>query len=315
MVMTKRCIAFWVAWLGCTPSAFGVEGALGRSVSGTTVMPYQGIIPPEPGWIFGMAEIFYSGDIGGSSSIPLHGNLALDVEGTLSFTPLTLMYVWNSPSQAWDFASAIVLPIAYAEIEATVATGSFIGRRKEDKFGLYDLAVMPLIASYHFSKTDHLSLGVTVWAPTGEYREEALANLSMNNWTFVPTVAYTKIFPGPNIELTTQWGVQFYTENEATDYQTGVVSDIEITAIKRWENGLGIGVVGSWIDQMSDDSGPTADTLNGFSGRAFGAGPILTYSTKIYEVDLSMDLRWIHEFENERMLEGDAGMLNVTLKF
>lgn len=312
--MKIRYLILMCSLMGAAPS-FALEGALGRTVSGASVMPYQGLIPPDPGWIAGIGEIYYNGDIGGNRSIPIHGNLALNAEGTLSFTPLTLMYIWDTHSDCWNFASGITLPLAYVDIEATVIAGPLVGQRSDDKFGLFDIAVTPLIASYHFSKTDHLSLGLTVWAPTGEYEEGALANLSLNNWTFIPTVAYTKILPGPNIELTAQWGVQFYTENDATDYQNGILSDLEFTAIKRFQNGLGLGLVGSWMEQMTDDDGPTADRLNGFSGRAFGVGPILTYSTKFGESDFNLNARWVHEFDNERLLEGDVGMLSMTLKF
>lgn len=309
-----RTTALFLA-VALAPAAHAVEGAMGRTVSGTSVMPYQGLIPPDPGWLVGVGEIYYSGDIGANRSIPIHGNLALDVEGTFSFTALSLIHIWDTRSERWNFASGITLPLAYVKVEASVAAGPLAGQRSDDKFGLFDIAITPIIASYHFSKTDHMSFGLTVWAPTGEYEEGELANLSMNNWTFIPTVAYTKILPGPNIELTAQWGVQFYTENDATDYQNGVVSVLEFAAIKRFHNGFGVGIIGSWTDQMSDDDGPTADALNGFNGRAFGAGPVFTYSTKLGDADCSVSARWIHEFGNERMLEGDVGMLNLSLKF
>ena len=312
--MKNRCLALLCSVAGVT-SSHAIEGALPRSVSGASVMPYQGLIPPDPGFIVGLGEMYYAGDIGASRPIPLHGNLAANVDASLSFTPLTLMYIWDTPSDCWNFASGASLALAYVDVEASVTVGPLTGQRSQDKFGLYDLAITPIIASHHFSKTDHLSLGLTVWAPTGEYEEGALANLSTNNWTFIPTVAYTKIFPASNIEFTAQWSLEIYTENEATDYQNGVLSDLEFTAIKRFGNGFGVGLVGSWMEQLSDDDGPTADALNGFSGRAFGLGPIFTYATKFGESDFSLNARWIHEFENENLLEGDLGMLSMTLKF
>jgi hypothetical protein len=39
--------------------------------------------------------------------------------------------------------------------------------------------------------------------------------------------------------------------------------------------------------------GATADLLNGFVGRAFGIGPIITYSTKIGKSHLDLNARWI----------------------
>jgi hypothetical protein len=74
--------------------------------------------------------------------------------------------------------------------------------------------------------------------------------------------------------------MEFDTEDHATRYQNGILSDLEVLAIKRFKNGFGIGFVESWIQQVNDDGGAPA-ALNGFVGRAFGIGPIVTYSTKL----------------------------------
>ena len=47
--------------------------------------------------------------------------------------------------------------------------------------------------------------------------------------------------------------MEFYTENPATHFQNGILSDLEALAIKRFKNGLGIGFVESWIQQIIDD--------------------------------------------------------------
>jgi hypothetical protein len=137
----------------------------------------------------------------------------------------------------------------------------------------------------------------------------------MNTWTFIPGVAYTKVFPKPNIELSGSWAMTFDTKNYATDYQNGILSDLEVLAVKRFKCGAGVGVVGSWIEQITDDEGSTADALNGFRGRAFGVGPALTYSMHVGKHDLDFNARWVHEFENKNYVEGNMFMINATLKF
>jgi hypothetical protein len=77
-----------------------------------------------------------------------------------------------------------------------------------------------------------------------------LANLSLNNWTFIPGVAYTKIIPEGNVELTGIWQMEFSTGNPITHYENGILSDFEVLAIKRFKNGFGIGFVESWIQQV-----------------------------------------------------------------
>jgi hypothetical protein len=297
------------------PPARAVEGGLGRPISGATIMPYAGVVPPMPGLAVGVGEIYYEGSIGGSLNVPIGINLALNVNMRASFTPISLLYIWDTPTKHWNFASAVTFPVTWLEAEANVTSGTRTGRVRDSAAGLFDLILVPIVASYHFSETEHLSLSLTVWAATGDYDKNKLANLSTNTWTFIPSVAYTKIFPKPNIELSASWSVNFDTENYATGYQNGILSDLELMAVKRFKCGAGVGVIGSWIQQLTDDGGTTADKLNGFSGRAFGVGPVLTYSTKVGKSHLDFNLRWVHEFENKNRVEGDLAMLNVTLKF
>src|SRR6266480_8107559 len=73
---------------------------------------------------------------------------------------------------------------------------------------------------------------------------------------------YTKIIPEANIELSGIWQMEFYTENPATHFQNGILSDLEVLAIKRFKGGFGIGFVESWIQQVTDDGGAAADALN-----------------------------------------------------
>ena len=232
-----------------------------------------------------------------------------------SFTPFTILYIWPTHGKEWNFASAFSIPLAYIEAEATVTLGRFTGRVKDDDFGLFDIVLVPIVASYHINQSDHVAFNFTVWAPAGEYDPDRLANLSTNTWTFIPGVAYTKIFPEANVELSVAWGLQFDTENTATDYQNGILSDLEAMLIKRCKNGFGFGVIGSWIQQLTDDSGPTADRLNGFSGQAFGVGPIVTYLTKVGKSHLDCNVRYVHEFENSNRPEGDLFQFSANLKF
>jgi len=296
-------------------NVFGAEGGLGRPISGATINPYAGLVPPMPGFAVGVTEAYYSASIGGGTTVPIGVNLTLGVDMKVSFTPITILYIWPTQGKEWNFASAVSIPLAYVEAEADVTVGRLTGRVKDHAFGLFDIVLVPIIASYHISQTDHVAFNFTIWAPTGEYDKTRLANLSTNTWTFIPGVAYTKILPKANVEMSATWGLQFDTENTATHYQNGVLSDLEGTVIKRFKSEFGIGVIGSWIQQLNDDGGTTADRLNGFVGRAFGVGPILAYSTMLRKSHLDFNARWVHEFENRKRPEGDLFQLSANLKF
>ena len=298
-----------------TPCLHAIEGALGRPVSGAAINPFAGVVPPDPGLVISLSEIYYDASIGGSRTTPVGANLALGLDTEISFTNLTFTYIWGTPPGHWNFASAISLPLASVDVEADVTVGPLTGKRIEDEVGLFDLAFVPIFASYHISETEHLGMSLTVWAPTGKYDSADLANLSLNNWTFIPTLSYTKLWMERGLEFSAAWGVQIYTENPDTDYQNGIVSDLEFTVIQRFPNGMGVGLIGSWIEQLTDDDGDTADSLNGFSGRAFGVGPILTYTKKFGDSQLDLSARWVHEFSVEKRFEGEVFGLSVGYKF
>ena len=294
-------------------SAFAVEGGLGRPISGMQITPYAGLVPPEPGLAVLTGETYYEGSIGGALSVPIAGLLVANVDMKASFTPISLLYIWPTPTKTWNFASVVSFPLAWLEVEASTSLGPFTVRKKDSTFGLFDLAFTPIIASHHFSKTDHLAFDFSFWAPTGDFKTGRLVNLSLNNWTFIPGVAYTQIIPVVNIELSGIWDMEFYTENPDTNFQNGIISDLEILAIKRFKCGVGIGFVGSWIQQITDDE--SALTPNGFVGRAFGIGPIVTYSTKLGKAHLDFNARWIHDFDVSNRVEGDGFNFTASLKF
>jgi hypothetical protein len=291
--------------------AEAVEGGVGRPISGATIVPYAGIVPPKSMSVLSIGEIYYDGSMGGSRTVPIGHNLAVGIDMQVAFLPFTLAHIWRTDTKRWNFASALSIPMAWVQAEATVTLGPITGRRKEDEFGMFDIAVVPLQASYHFSQTAHLALNATIWAPTGKYDPQDLANLSNNNWSFMPAVAFTKINPKSNIEFSGMWTLEFDTENPATDYQNGILSDLELMAVKRFKKGAGVGLVGSWIDQLTDDDAALADLLNGFSGHAVGLGPIFTYSSKVGDHHVDMHGRWIHEFDAENRPEGDVIMFAV----
>ena len=312
-LMDAGVIIALILFTSLASSAFAVEGGLGRPISGMQITPYAGLVPPEPGLAVAVGETYYEGSIGGALSVPIAGLLVQNVDVKASFTPISLLYIWPTPTKTWNFASVVSFPLAWLEVEASTSLGPFTVRKKDSTFGLFDLAFTPIIASHHFSQTDHLAFDFTFWAPTGDFKTGRLVNLSLNNWTFIPGVAYTKIIPEANIELSGIWDMEFYTENPDTHFQNGILSDLEVLAIKRFKCGFGIGFIESWIQQVTDDE--SALTPNGFVGRAFGIGPIITYSTKIGKSHLDLNARWIHDFDVRNRVEGDGFNFTASLKF
>ncbi|QBY51938.1 SphA family protein [Cupriavidus oxalaticus] len=299
--------------LGAATSAGATEGALGRPVTGTSVTPNAGIVSPEPILAVNLGEIYLDGSVGGSRSVPIGGKAALDVDGKVAFTLATVMKVWDTGPGAWNFASSFTLPYVWTKVTANAGIGGVSASTQDTASNLFDIYFTPLIAGYHFSKTEHVALSLNIWAPTGKYDPNALANPSLNNWTFIPQVAYTRLFPEHGLEFDAVAGLQFYTRNNATDYQNAPLFTLDTMLLKRFANGAGVGLIAGTTQQLGDDSGPLADRLNGFRGHDWALGPIVTYDTKIgAKSHLSMSLRWVPTIASKNRLDSTSTFMGTA---
>lgn len=295
--------------------AVATEGALGRPITGMQAASYSGLIPPTPGWNMQMAYLYYSGEISGQREIPIGGGSSLGLDATFDMLSVTGLYVWDTGKGRWNFASMATVPFVYIDATAQANIGSVSGRQDDVGNGLFDAFFAPVIASYHIDELRHISMSLYIYAPTGEYDEGKLANPSLNNWTFSPTFGYTQLLQNGTLEWSSTAAVDFYTENEATDYQNGAVFRLDSLLIKRTASGWGFGGVGGWIEQIEDDDAAIADRLNGFKGRSFALGPIVTYAKKWDGGQVEFSARWLKEFDVKNRLEGDPFMLSASFQF
>ncbi|CAM3978731.1 Phenol degradation protein meta [Bordetella tumbae] len=313
--LTIACVGLGAA-LSST-SSWATEGALGRQITGTNVLPNAGIVAPEPITAVNLTQIYFDGSIGAHRDVPIAGKTSLGLDGKISFTLLSLLKTWDTDTGKWNFASGITIPYVWTKVEASLS-GSQRGASTSDiASNLFDLYFTPIVAGYHFSETSHIALSLNVWAPTGKYDEDDMANPSLNNWTFIPQVAYTKIFPESKWQLDMVAGLQIYTKNRATDYRNAPLFSMDVMARRKFDNGLSAGLIVGTQQQLGNDSGPTADRLNGFKGRDWALGPIVTYDRKLPgERSLSLSLRWVPTISSKNRLDSnDTVMATAALIF
>jgi hypothetical protein len=308
--------ALGLATLLATADTRAVEGGLGRSITGLQVSPYVGIVPPDPGFVWQLGYVFYEGDIGGSTQTPIGGERALGLEAEMSLVTATAVYVWDTGEGRWNFASMFTLPYVFVDASADAVIANTSVSLDDDVSDFFDLYFAPLIASYHVSQVEHWSFGVYIYAPTASYTPGRLANPGLNNWTVSPGVGYTKLFSKGTLEFSALAAVDFYSENDETDYENGSVFRLDLLLMKRFASGWGVGAVGGWIEQVSEDEGPAiTQALDGFEGRALGLGPAVSYSHKADDGEIDLMLRWVPEFDVEKRFEGDSVMLSATFNY
>jgi hypothetical protein len=301
--------------LGC-PTAWATEGAMGRPVTGMQITPYAGVIPPTPGMQWQVGYVYYDGKVEGTREVPIAGQVSLGLEADVNLYLAGGVYIWPTAESRWNFASMVTVPYIDVEVGATLDVGGASARRSQSAGNLFDLYFAPVIASFHIDQVRHLSFGLYVYAPTADYDPDRIANPGLNVWTASPTVNYTQLFQQGTLEFSVQGALDWYSENKDTDYKNGVVWRSEVLLIKRTASGWGIGAVGGWIQQLEDDSGPTADRLGGFKGRAFGVGPVVTYGKKWQGGEhVDVTFRLVDEFSVKNRFEGVPVSLMVSFGF
>jgi len=306
-------LALMVAFPGL---ACATEGALGRPIAGTGIQPNAGIVPDTPMLIGNLTSIFFNGSISGNAHVPVGGEIKLNLEAKVSVTAATVMKVWDTGAGSWNFASSFTLPYLWNEVIADATTPTATLRRQESETGFFDLLITPLMAGYRFSKTEHASVGLGIWVPTGSYKTSQLANVGLNYWTFAPTVGYTRLWPDRGIEFSALGSLQFNTRNSDTDYLSAPLLTLDALLAKDIGHGWRLGLVAAWVQQLTDDKGSLADRLNGFRGYSVAAGAIVTYATKLSRSQpLDLSLRWTPSVASKNRMAGNAFTFAATVPF
>ncbi len=291
-------------------AARATEAMMGRYTPGVFAAPAAGVVPPEPGVYWLNSSMYYSGSAKKTLRAPVAGSIVTGIEGEIAATTFTALYVPNlhlGANLTLGFAAS--LPFEHMKAEANLGP---LGSRDAGG-GIGDIGFTPMLgwrSGHHF-----VSGSVRIFAPTGPYRKGALANIGMNYWTFSPTVAYTYLDAEEGLDISGTLGLDLNTWNNTTNYRSGAMAHLDVSAIKNVAGQFGIGLFGSVLYQVADDQGTLADRLDGFRGRSFAIGPIARYSTKIGGASVSMSANWAPEFGVKNRLEGNAFYLNLTAKF
>jgi hypothetical protein len=231
----------------------------------------------------------------------------------VSYTMADFTHVWDTGKGRWNYASAIGVPVQYTDVTASITgpRGRTLGT--EDKATQFaDMLVTPIAAGYHFDEVNHISFSLPIYVPTGAYNVNRLANAGQNTYTFMPTVAFTHL-DGKGGEFTLEGGLEFYTENDETDYQNGDLFTLDALWTHGFGNGWAAGLAAGYIQQINDDSGSGASS--GFRGRSVGAGPVIGWSGKFADAQANFSLRWVPEFDTKNRPEGNGIAANMTLAF
>ncbi|MCG7360395.1 transporter [Roseomonas sp. ACRSG] len=272
-------LAWGTAFVG---GAEASEGGGGHYISGAFATPKAGIVPWDPGLYWSSAPLYYYASASRGLNLPVAGEIraGLDVD----FASLSYSAIWVPKLDMGNFTYAMGLTIPVQYMRARAYAGPI--RDTDKDFNPGDIIITPAMLGYR-SGTNFFQARLDIFAPTGLYDGSSLANVSMGYWTFTPTVAYTYLHPSSGLDLSFNLGLDINTRNAKTDYTSGAILHLDASASIDVAKGLGIGVAGSALKQITDDEGGLADRLGGFRGRVFSAGPMARYAFKLGETEIN----------------------------
>lgn len=294
---TLKCLAVSTLILGAAVDVAGAAENGNTQYAPGSAQFFAGQIPPYPGLYFLSQTSYFK------ASQTNDGNgdaLPVDFDARAVAETMRFLYVSDLEVAGAKVWGQLVVPIVHLDLSVPFASDS--------NFGLGDVIGAGGLAWY-LDQKQTLIFGVDVAMPTGLYDSNDFPTIGLNHWSFQPTIGYHYSDP-QGFELGTTARIIFNTKNTDTDYKTG--NELVIDYAIGWNFGkFRLGAVGYYLQQLTDDTGPTA-APDGHRGKAFAIGPSLTYS---FNPALQVSASWQHDVMAENRAKGDTIWVNFATKF
>jgi hypothetical protein len=161
------------------------------------------------------------------------------------------------------------------------------------RFGLGVAYLIPVGLNWQWQDISVLAYeGIVV--PTGYY-ETGKLNAGRNIWTFDHIIAFTWQLPVNN-KLSMTFGYMNNLDNPATHYRSGDEFHLDYMLGHYFRPELGVGITGSYYRQTTADYAP-ASLLAAELSQASTIGPVLSFSQRLGDRDITMSVKWLHEFD------------------
>ncbi len=212
--------------------------------------------------------------------------------------------IWMTPVQiiGATYGMDVIVPFGYKEVS--------VGAAKDNRFGLADIQIEPLLLAWHEDQLD-LALGYAVWAPTGDFDLMHPASLGQGFWTHMLTFGGTYFFDSAKTWALSLLGrYEFNMEQQYTHLTPGQDLTLEWGLSKGLSKTVDVGLIGYYQQQTTTDSGPGATNLK---SRVVAAGPEI--NAVCPKLGIITSLRYAREFAAEYRPEGNTFTLTLTKRF
>jgi hypothetical protein len=307
---TKRIVPLLAGFLllSIALAARAEEGGMGAYAPGSFAS-FVDVLPGEPAVGVFNYFAYYNGDAAASRKFPIAGQAAFDVSatsyadspGVFWVTPLTLFGA--------NYAPGVAIPFVWTDVKAQVTgQGGRTVSRSDYVTGLGDVEFWPVALSWTAWSTNlHVDFFGGIYAPTGDYQKNRLANQGLGYWTFEPGILISYLGQKNGIEFTTYIGYDINTKNSTTDYQSGQQFHIDVTLAQHIPLGkgfIGVGANGFYLVQTTGDSGSGA-RLGSFDEMTVGVGPVLSYAAQFGQTGVAAEVKWLPQISTQNTLKGN----------
>jgi len=249
---------------------------------------------PPPGFYLRDYNMGYYANEFGRVPIDFHAAGYVNAPRAIWFPGVTLLGA--------DYGMDVIIPFGYREMK--------INGQKFDDFGLGDVAVEPLLLSWHLPRFD-FSLGYAIWAPTGDFDTSNPAKLGQGYCGHMATFGATAYL---DTERTWAFSVlnryEISHEQRHTHLTPGQFLTTEFGLSKTLAKTVDLGVIGYTQQQTTDERGTGASNER---SRVIGLGPEI--SLAFPSIMTFASLRYVREFEAAYRPEGHLLALTVTKRF
>ena len=262
---------------------------------------------------------YYNGSGNASRQFPIAGQIALNVDATSYANSFGAFWVTPLKILGAYYAPGVAFPFVWTDVKAQVTLpGGGTVSRSDSVSGLGDIEFWPVALTWTAWSTNlHVDFFGGIYAPSGEFQPNRLANQGLGYWTFEPGLLVSYLGEKNGFEATTYIGYDFNTKNTTTDYQSGQQFHIDVTVAQHLPLGkgfIGIGANGFYLQQTTGDSGSGA-RLGSFEEMTAGVGPVLSYAAQFGKVGFAAEVKWLPQISTQNTLKGDYVWFKIGVQF
>ncbi|WGJ15341.1 transporter [Methylocapsa sp. D3K7] len=300
--------------LFATPPVRATEYGLGDYLLGYS-LPMAGYTPP-PGIYFSDTFYLYEGSANANIKFPIGRNIDAGVSYNFLFNIVQTTWVTDVKLLGGSLGFAALIPFGGEQTSASLSFSGPLGvPRQLGRTASIDALGDSAFAAFlgWEAGEHHWNATLTGFAPTGYYSSTALAFTGLHRPGLDLKAGYTFLSLQTGIEASAAVGVTVNAINTTTDYQSGAELHVEGALNEHLPFGLAAGVGGYYYQQITPDGG-SGDRIGAFRGRVAAIGPLLSYTFKAGDQELTLSGKWFHEFDVAHRVQGNAVFASLTFR-